>query len=487
MRITKTDYLNYLTCPEFAWLEKHKPYAVDTEPSGYEQKLIRDGYEVEKYAQEIFPDGQMSDHVFTKEHKPEKSCLFQPTFVTDDGLEARTDILQNEESAFNIYEVKSSTSIKERAGRDHIRDVAFQKIVLERCGLTVARVNIIHLDSDYIREDGLDLEGIFKIEDVTDRVDDIKNRVADEIEDLKNLMQKDAIDEGSCSCRLKTRSNHCHAFTYFNGQKPATSIYNIPRISENKIRSLLNDGVEGMANVPAGFDLSEKQQIYVQAAKADTPQIDKNEIKQYLSEYTYPIHFLDYETYQPAVPKLKGTGPHSHTPFQASLHILSEDGDLQHFEYLNDELTHPKDLADFLQESVKENGSVVVWSDRFEKNRNKEMGEQFSAYKEFFMNLNERMVDQEDIFKTAYVHPDAAGSTSLKSVLPALPVNISYDDLSIQGGTMAMEQWEGMVTSDMSDQEKGKRREELLAYCKLDTLSMVKIYQFLRGEFNGQK
>jgi hypothetical protein len=48
MNITKTDYLNYLTCPDFAWLEKHKPNEVDTSPTGYDQKLIRDGYETEE-------------------------------------------------------------------------------------------------------------------------------------------------------------------------------------------------------------------------------------------------------------------------------------------------------------------------------------------------------------------------------------------------------------------------------------------------------
>jgi len=61
MTITKTNYLDYLKCPEFAWLEKHKPNAVDTTPSGYGQKLIRDGYEVEAYAQGLFPDGEISE------------------------------------------------------------------------------------------------------------------------------------------------------------------------------------------------------------------------------------------------------------------------------------------------------------------------------------------------------------------------------------------------------------------------------------------
>jgi hypothetical protein len=81
MQVTKTDYLNYLQCPEFAWLQKHKPEAVDTQPTPYEEKLIRDGYEVDEYAQKLFPDGRQAKREFSEDNLPEKDvCLFQPTF-----------------------------------------------------------------------------------------------------------------------------------------------------------------------------------------------------------------------------------------------------------------------------------------------------------------------------------------------------------------------------------------------------------------------
>jgi len=411
--------------------------------------------------------------------------LYQATFVTDDDLEARLDILKrNEDNTFDIFEVKSSSSVKQWAGQDHIRDVAFQKIVLERCGLAVSSVNIIHLNSDYVRGRKLDLEALFVTEDITERVDEIIDTVSDEISTAKGWFAQGSIDETGCSCRFKTRSNHCGSFTYFNGQIAKTSAYNIPYISSSKLGLLLEAGIEDMADIPTNFDLSDKQLTYVQAAQTGKPQINEAEMESLLSEYTYPLYFLDYETYATAVPKLEGLSPHSNIPFQASLHILREDSELEHFEYLSNELIYPEDLVKYLAEHIGDTGAIVVWNDGFEKGRNREMGECFGEYEDFFEDLNERIVDLEDVFKTTYVHPEAAGYTKLKVIYPTLlPGGKSYNDLEVQNGTMAMSKWEEMVTGDMSAEDRQQRRKELLAYCELDTLAMVEIYQFLLKNF----
>ena len=88
------------------------------------------------------------------------------------------DILkQNDDGTFNIYEVKSSTEIKRNADQDYVRDVTFQKIILQQCGLDVNSVYIIHLNSDYVRGESLDLEGLFVVEDVTEQSEEIEGQV----------------------------------------------------------------------------------------------------------------------------------------------------------------------------------------------------------------------------------------------------------------------------------------------------------------------
>lgn len=482
MQIAKTDYLNYLQCPEFAWLQKHKPEAVDTEPTPYEKKLIRDGYEVEEYAQELFPEGEKTKQEFSEDHLPEKdACLFQPTFVAKSGLETRCDILtRDEDGVFDLFEVKSSTRVKRKADKDYIRDVAFQVIVLEACGCDIGSVHVIHLNGDYIRGDTLNLDKLFVVKDVSDQVNKIKDKVSSEIQDLKTLMQKDALAADHCSCRYETKTNHCDAFSYFNGSVDKDSVYNLPYLRKKKLKRLLERGIEDMKDMPESFDLSDRQQICVQAAKKQEPQINEGKLKEHLSNYKYPLHFLDYETFQPAVPKLEGASPHKHITFQASLHVLDKTGELTHYEYLNNELSHPRELVVFLQDKIGDTGSIVVWHDTFEKNRNQDMAERFPNKADFLQDINNRIVDLKDIFQEDYVHPDTAGSASIKDVLPALLPDFSYEDLEIQDGTMAMQAWEEMVTKDLEKPRLKQRRQELLNYCEMDTLAMVRLYQYVR-------
>jgi hypothetical protein len=70
------------------------------------------------------------------------------------------------------------------------------------------------------------------------------------------------------------------------------------------------------------------------------------------------------------------------------------------------------------------------------------------------------------------------GSHSIKSVLPALIPELSYDGLAIADGEMAMLAYARLATVRESE-EREKIRQDLLAYCRLDTLAMVRIWEKL--------
>ena len=71
------------------------------------------------------------------------------------------------------------------------------------------------------------------------------------------------------------------------------------------------------------------------------------------------------------------------------------------------------------------------------------------------------------------------GSYSLKAVLPALVNNLSYNGMAISDGNMAMDAYYRMC-SETDPDETEKIRKELLEYCRLDTLAMVKILEKLK-------
>lgn len=57
--------------------------------------------------------------------------------------------------------------------------------------------------------------------------------------------------------------------------------------------------------------------------------------------------------------------------------------------------------------------------------------------------------------------------------------DLSYKTLEIQNGAMAMIAWHKRVYEDVSKAEQDQISTDLLKYCELDTLSMVKIWECL--------
>lgn len=99
-QLTKTDFIQYLNCPESLWLLKNKP---EDFPKGefslFLEKLIKEGYEVEEYAQQLFPNAiKLPDFGSAELTKQEidkgNTQFFQATFVTEKGVFARIDILE---------------------------------------------------------------------------------------------------------------------------------------------------------------------------------------------------------------------------------------------------------------------------------------------------------------------------------------------------------------------------------------------------------
>jgi len=57
---------------------------------------------------------------------------------------------------------------------------------------------------------------------------------------------------------------------------------------------------------------------------------------------------------------------------------------------------------------------------------------------------------------------------------------MSYKNLNIRDGSMAMNAWKTMMFEAKIQQEKDKIKHDLLKYCELDTLAMVKIFEVLK-------
>lgn len=484
--LTKTDFKFYLDCPESLWLLKNKP---DEYPEGefslFTEKLIKEGYEVESYAKQLFENGidlpeygspDQTQEVLKSFHK----VYFQPSFATKNDVFARIDILKRlEDDTWHIYEVKSSTSIKKDRKHRQIEDASFQKFVLTECGYKVSKVSIIHLNKYYVKKGDVVANKLLEITDVTTQVDSIYPNVTSQINSALDHINKNEINQSSCSCKHKTRSNHCDAFRYFNKTIPEYSIYEINRISSKKISLLVDQGKFGIKNIPFGFELNVNQQSQVESVKQDQPIINLPNIQRELNKLKFPLHFIDYETYASAIPRLDGLSPHKHLPFQVSIHTYTEDGILSHFEYLLDSMKMPIEMLEKMQNFTGINGTFVSWHASFEIGRNKDLMEWLPQFSKYLIYINEHTFDLETIFKKDYIDSRFHGSSSIKKVLPVLCPEIDYSDLDVNNGTMALNTWGGMVLDPSFNKDINETRQHLLNYCERDTFAMVKITEKL--------
>lgn len=486
MKLTKTDFIQYLNCPKSLWLLKHKPDVSQQYESGFSsflKKLIREGYEVERYLKELFPQAKNIGTVDVKEIKrilsQETGLFLQTVFQTDSGLFARVDVLEiHEDRTISLYEVKSSTSIKTEAKHNHLKDVAFQKYVLEQNGYVIKHLYLIHLNKDFVKTGSIDPRKLLKVVSVEDLVAKIFNKTVSEIESALSLVKQPEIDETCCSCLDKTRANHCDTFRYFNRNLPQDSIYSLRKISVSKIKKLRGLGVEKISEIPSDFELSNYQILQRESVNQGQPIIHQEQIKETLATLKFPLYFFDYETLPFAIPKIDGYQPHQPLPVQYSLHILFEDGRVEHFEYLAEKLEAPQKLVVELKKQVKPIGTLISWNKSYEGRINTETAELYPEYLNFLQDINERTFDLMDIFKADYVDAKFDGKTSIKSVQPVLVPQLSYKKLEIQNGTMAIEATEKMFTA-VNSKMTAEIRRALLQYCELDTLAMVEIYKQL--------
>ena len=73
------------------------------------------------------------------------------------------------------------------------------------------------------------------------------------------------------------------------------------------------------------------------------------------------------------------------------------------------------------------------------------------------------------------------GSYSLKSVLPALVSDMSYGGMEVAESNEADLAWEKMFHVEVGSEERKRLKEALPAYCKQDTLAMVRLLEVLQA------
>ena len=395
--------------------------------------------------------------------------------------------LSPKEDSWELYEVKSGTSVKTKnvalGNSNHIYDLAFQAVVLEKMGLQISKYYVFHSKGDvpYVQGD----PNFFIKEDVTEQVDIIKGTISSDMLEMQNFLAQTEIGLG-CDCLLKGRSNHCDTFSISNPDVDDYSIHDLKNVgvSKAKLKELTSKNLYSIDSIPKGHAIiTDKREAQYESYISKKPVYNIREIVKFISSLKKPIQFLDFETHSGAIPMIEGYKSWEHIPFQWSLHTITESGHLEHSSFLATSLDEDPMpiLTDQLFNTLDLNGTIIVYKESFEKDILTRIMERFPKFSDHASRALHNVIDLLPIFRDHYTDYRTKGSSSLKAVTPVVVEDNTYDHLDINDGIKAGFEWERMLLSDLDNSEKEKIKQNLFDYCNQDTLATYKLLIFLRN------
>lgn len=488
MNLSKSRYVKGIQCPKMLWMDEHMPEQFDD--SVMNRAVLETGSLVGDLAMGYYGDfvEVTFDRTFSNMVKETRALLdrrerviCEATFAFEGDL-CMVDILLVEDDGVRIVEVKSSTHVNEV----YYHDMAFQAWLLGKCGMNVKGVGLMHLNGSYVRRGELDLRELFAVEDCSEEVLSMQEQVDVAVPRLKAAAS--ACEEPVCAVGRQCKNPYeCGYRGWCWRHVPKPSVFDLNQVRMDKALGLMNEGVLSLGDAAfAGVSLSRRQQLQVDVEVGGAEEIiDAAAVRGFLDELSFPLYFLDFETYQPAVPPFDGVRPYQQIPTQYSLHILRDgSGDVEHREFLAEAGADPRRaVAEHLVEDIPVDVCVLAYNMSFEKGRIRELAEVFPDLAAHLLAINGNMRDLITPFRRGDYYARAmGGSNSIKAVLPALfPNDPELDYASLEGvhnGSEAMAAFSDLA--GMGPERVAVVREQLLRYCELDTLAMVRIWEKLR-------
>lgn len=481
--LSKSTFMYGNQCEKRLYFHKFKPeYRNPPDPA--QELVFAQGTDLGMLARNLFPGGldltPETPYQYTLSAQktlkslPVRYVFYEPVFIGSEVMCA-LDILVRKNSGLFAFEVKSGTSAKPQ----YIEDAALQYWVMKKAGYEPRDFSLILINKHYEFNGNLDVNQLFYTESILEQILELQEQIELKVAQLKKLLKQKVQPEinpgmhcfSPYTCDF---SNHC-----WKGIPTENSVLDL---SHGIGWKFFEEGYRSLDELPANLELPPRAAFQLKVYRSGETVVDKEKISAYLSQVDFPLGFLDFESYQSSVPNIVGTRPYQRIPFQFSLHSLSsKKARLKSGGFLGDGISDPRPgLVKQLIADCKNLKHIFVYSIGFERSVLNELAAQFPEYADELLQIAAKLVDLMTPFQQRwYYHSDMKGGYSIKVMLPHFFPEMSYEDLPIgDGGTASMAY--ASLTA-LSAEEREEIRNQLVTYCNLDTLAMVKIWEKLQS------
>jgi hypothetical protein len=485
IKLSKSKFVAGCQCLKRLYLQVHEP-ELAAEADQTTEAIIEQGREVGMLARKLFPGGVEvhSDNLdqairATREiiGNRDVPAIFEGTFEHD-GVLVRVDILHRRpDKRWRLIEVKSTTDVNDH----HVGDVAVQHRVVRRSGIDLASSCLAHVNRYYVYQGGaIDAHRFLRIRNLTRRVEKLQPRLPSVLRSQFRVLGKPEAPRIAAGSQC-SHPVICEFFDRCNPPLPDDHILKLPRIHASEVAKLAALSIQSIHEIPENYPLTARLRRVCTCVQTGTPWFSP-EIRDHLGKLKYPLYFADFETINPCIPRFPGMRPYDQLPFQWSAHVQREPGAApEHFEFLATDASDPRPaFISALCNTLGERGSIVVYHQQFESQRLSDLASWLPEFAGRIEKMQRRLWDLLPTVRDHVYHPRFFGSYSLKSVLPALVPEMTYDGMEVTDGQAAGLAWESMVCGGLDGDERDRIRRALLDYCSQDTLAMVRLVESLR-------
>lgn len=476
-RLVKRVFLDAQVCLRRGWL-LHHPDA-ERRPRGLGELFqFAQGTAVGDRAREVFGAGvdlrgPATDACIADGRRvvddPRTRVAYEVPLMAGHAI-ARPDVLLREKRGWRVVEVKSGKTEK----TEYIDDLAYTVAVVQGAGLRVTGAELALVNAEW-RAGGAE-PPLVRV-DVTEAVLARADAFAPLLEPTYAAVAEADAPEAELKSACRTcdfRGTRCFA------DGPRHPVFELPNIRSTRVDAWIAGGITRIPQVPEAEKLTATQRMHRQAVVANALVTDREALAR-LGEIAEPAGYLDFETLSLALPPFGDVAPFDVIPIQYSLHRRAAAGGTTHRELLVDPAAPDVEgFARDLLDALDGVGSIVVYSS-FEKQRLAWLARRLPRLAADLDDAAARLFDLLPVVQAAVAHPEFHGSLSIKRVLPVLVPDLSYAGLPIGDGENATGAAGLRAMGRIGDEEWARYRRELLDYCKLDTLAMVRLHDALRA------